>query len=94
MLTIGLGAIFRSFASIVWGSEIYTLPTPFRARATRIAGVTVSREYIAIIAGTVLLCGALYAFFSFTRVGVAMQAASQNQLVAYYVGIPGPPPRW
>ena len=27
MLTIGLGAIFRSFASIVWGSEIYTLPT-------------------------------------------------------------------
>src|SRR5207244_2064391 len=37
MLTIGLGAIFRSFASITWGSEIYTLPTPFSAKATRIA---------------------------------------------------------
>src|SRR3954465_14184004 len=29
MLTIGLGAMFRTVASIAWGSEIYTLPTPF-----------------------------------------------------------------
>ncbi len=88
MLTIGLGAIFRSAASITWGSEIYTLPTPFSAKATRLAGVTVSHEYVAIIAGTVALCAALYAFFTYTRVGVAMQAASQNQLAAYYMGIP------
>jgi branched-chain amino acid transport system permease protein len=88
MLTIGLGAIFRSFASITWGSEIYTLPTPFSARATRIGGVTVSHEYVSIIIGTLLLCAVLYAFFTYTRVGVAMQAASQNQLAAYYMGIP------
>ena len=88
MLTIGLGAIFRSFASIAWGSEIYTLPTPFSAKATRIAGVTVSHEYVSIIVGTVLLCVLLYAFFAYTRAGVAMQAASQNQLAAYYMGIP------
>lgn len=88
MLTIGLGAIFRSFASITWGSEIYTLPTPFSARVTRVGGVTVSHEYVAIIVGTVVLCGVLYVFFTHTRVGVAMQAASQNQLAAYYMGIP------
>jgi branched-chain amino acid transport system permease protein len=88
MLTIGLGAIFRSFASMTWGSEIYTLPTPFSAKATRVGGVTVSHEYVSIIAGTVLLCAVLYAFFTYTRVGVAMQAASQNQLAAYYMGIP------
>src|SRR5206468_967808 len=88
MLTIGLAAMFRAFASIASGSEIYTLPTPFSARATRVAGVAVSHEYVSIIVGTVLLCAALYAFFTFTRVGVAMQAASQNQLAAYYMGIP------
>ena len=88
MLTIGLGAMFRSFASITWGSEIYTLPTPFSARTTRVGGVTVSHEYVAIIVGTVLLCAVLYAFFTYSRVGVAMQAASQNQLAAYYMGIP------
>jgi branched-chain amino acid transport system permease protein len=88
MLTIGLGAIFRSFASITWGSEIYSLPTPFSARTTRVGSVTVSHEYVAIIVGTVLLCAVLYAFFTYSRVGVAMQAASQNQLAAYYMGIP------
>ena len=88
MLTIGLAAVFRSFASITWGSEIYTLPTPFSAKATRIAGVAVSHEYLSIIAGTVLLCAGLYALFTYTKVGVAMQAASQNQLAAYYMGIP------
>lgn len=88
MLTIGLGAMFRSFASITWGSEIYTLPTPFSARASRVGGVTVSHEYVSIILGTVMLCAVLYAFFTYTRVGVAMQAASQNQLAAYYMGVP------
>ena len=88
MLTIGLGAMFRSFASIIWGSEIYSLPTPFSAKTTRVGGVTVSHEYVAIIVGTVVLCAVLYAFFTYSRVGVAMQAASQNQLAAYYMGIP------
>jgi branched-chain amino acid transport system permease protein len=88
MLTIGLGAMFRSFASITWGSEIYTLPTPFSAKATRVGGVTVSHEYVSIIVGTVVLCAVLFVFFRRTRVGVAMQAASQNQLAAYYMGIP------
>jgi len=88
MLTIGLGAAFRSFASITWGSEIYTLPTPFSAKSTMVGKVNVSHEYVSIIVGTVLLCAALFAFFRYTKVGVAMQATSQNQLAAYYMGIP------
>lgn len=87
MLTIGLGSIFRTFASVTWGSEIYTLPTPFGG-VWRIGGVTLSHQYLSIVLGTLLLCGVLYAFFNFTRVGVAMQATSQNQLAAYYMGVP------
>ena len=37
---------------------------------------------------TSLLVVVLYLFFRFTRLGVAMQATSQNQLAAYYLGIP------
>src|SRR5437762_13156600 len=79
MLTLGLGAIFRTFASVTWGSEIYALPTPFSG-VSRVAGVTLSHQYLSIIVATLILCGVLYAFFSYTRVGVAMQATSQNQL--------------
>ena len=88
MLTIGLGAIFRSFAPDANRTRPDHLPTPFSAKVTRVGGVSVSHEYVSIIVGTVVLCAVLYAFFTFTRVGVAMQAASQNQLAAYYMGIP------
>lgn len=87
MLTIGLGSIFRTFASVTWGSEIYTLPTPFGG-VTQLGSITLSHQYLSIIIGTLLLCGVLYAFFNFTRIGIAMQATSQNQLAAYYMGIP------
>ena len=64
MLTIGLGAMFRSFASITWGSEIYTLPDAVQRAVHPVGGVNVSHEYLSIIVGTVLLCAGLYAFFT------------------------------
>src|SRR5436190_603113 len=63
MLTIGLGAMFRTFASVTWGSEIYTLPTPFGG-VWRVGELTLSHQYLSIIIGTFALCGALYAFFN------------------------------
>ena len=35
-----------------------------------------------------MLCTLLFLFFRYTRLGIAMQAVSQNQLAAFYVGIP------
>lgn len=88
MLTIGLGFIFRSFASMAWGTETYSIKTPFSGHVLRISGVVVSEDYLAIIVGTAILCAVLFAFFRYTKLGVAMQASSQNQLAAYYMGIP------
>ena len=88
MLTIGLGFILRALASAIWGSETRTLPTPYSGGVIEIGGLVVGYENLAIMVGTALLCAALYLFFRFSRLGVAMQAASQNQLAAYYVGIP------
>jgi branched-subunit amino acid ABC-type transport system permease component len=47
-----------------------------------------AQDHVAIILVTCLLVGLLYAFFTRTRIGVAMQAASQNQMAAGYMGIP------
>ncbi len=58
------------------------------AHAFRPCGMVLGEDSLSIIVGTVLLCGVLYVFFSRTRLGIAMQAASQNQLAAYYMGIP------
>jgi branched-chain amino acid transport system permease protein len=88
MITIGLGFILRAFAGAVWGSEPKSITSPLTGGVVRLGDVSIGYENIAIIAGTVVLCIALFGFFRFTRLGVAMQAASQNQLAAYYCGIP------
>jgi branched-chain amino acid transport system permease protein len=88
MLTLGLGFIFRAVAGITWGYDSVGFNTPFTNKTANIGGLVMGQDNLSIIVGTVLLCGVLYLFFSKTRVGVAMQAASQNQLAAYYMGIP------
>ena len=45
-------------------------------------------EQMVVIGATAVLCALLYALFRYSKVGIAMQAASQNQLAAYYMGIP------
>ena len=88
MLTIGLGFILRAIAGAIWGSETRSLDTPYAGKIVTWGELVIGYENIAIVGGTIILCGTLYIFFRFTRLGVAMQAASQNQLAAYYVGIP------
>jgi branched-chain amino acid transport system permease protein len=88
MLTLGLGFIFRAVAGITWGYDSVGFETPFTNKVVRIGGMVLGEDSLSIIVGTVLLCGVLYVFFSRTRLGIAMQAASQNQLAAYYMGIP------
>ena len=88
ILTVAFGFIFRSLAGMIWGWKTLSLDTPFDGKIAIADGLAISTDRIAIVVATVILCGVLYLFFSRTRFGIAMQAASQNQLAAYYMGIP------
>lgn len=88
ILTIAVGFVLRFLAGMIWGHELLSLETPFAGKNLAVLGVAVSYDEIFVIAATILLTGALYLFFARTRLGVAMQASSQNQLAAYYMGVP------
>jgi branched-chain amino acid transport system permease protein len=88
ILTVAFGFIFRSLAGMIWGWKTLSLSTPFGGKIVITENLAVSGDRIAIVVATIVLCSALYLFFSKTRYGIAMQAASQNQLAAYYMGIP------
>ncbi len=90
MVTIGIGYLMRSVASMVpgWGVDTYFLETPFYNKVVKFGPLIIGQDHMAIIVMTVLLVSSLYLFFRFTKLGVAMQATSQNQLAAYYMGIP------
>ncbi|MEM9010671.1 MAG: branched-chain amino acid ABC transporter permease [Pseudomonadota bacterium] len=88
ILTIALGFVLRFFAGLIWGYDPISLETPFAGDTLSFAGVTISMADFWTIVATLVLTSALYVFFSRTRLGVAMQASSQNQMAAYYMGIP------
>lgn len=89
MATIGLSYLLRSGVSMVpgWGSETLSLDSPFTGKFLRLGGVAVSQDHLMAIVATVLACVVLFLFFRFTRTGIAMQAVSQNQLAASFVGV-------
>lgn len=88
ILTIALGFVIRFAAGVIWGHEPQSLNTPLIGKHLRVAGLVLGLDELAVIVVTLLLTTLLYFFFSRTRLGMAMQAASQNQLAAYYMGIP------
>jgi branched-chain amino acid transport system permease protein len=87
MVTIGLGFLLRALAGMIWGTDDLKIDTPFSGVA-RAGALVLGEDKLSVIIATVLLCAALWAYFSLTRMGIAMQATSQNMLAAYYMGIP------
>jgi branched-chain amino acid transport system permease protein len=90
MLSIGIGYVARGVITMIpdIGTETHTLPVPYADAHFDMAGLVLSATQLIVMLATALLCGALYLLFRYTRIGIAMQAVSQNQLAAYYMGIP------
>ena len=88
MLTIGLGFVLRAVAVNIWGTDPRTLDAPYAGESIVVGGVRLGYNNLVVIFATAFLCAALWLFFRRSRLGVAMQAASQNQLAAYYSGVP------
>jgi branched-chain amino acid transport system permease protein len=88
ILTIALGFVIRFVAGVIWGHEPVNLHSPLALGDVRVGGVVLSMAELAVIIVTVILTMLLWQFFQRTKMGLAMQAASQNQMAAYYMGIP------
>jgi branched-chain amino acid transport system permease protein len=90
MLTIGIGYVARGVITMIpgIGTETHTLRVPYKDQISNWHGLVINWEQMAIIAATAVLCALLFVMFRYSKMGIAMQAASQNQLAAYYMGIP------
>ena len=90
MLTIGMGYVARGAITMIpgIGTETHTLPVPYKDAVIKLGELVLNVEQMVVIGATCVLCALLFALFKFSKVGIAMQASSQNQLAAYYMGIP------
>lgn len=90
MLTFGIGYVARGLVTMIpnIGTETHAFEVPYKDTTFAVGGVVLGASQVVVVAATAVLCLVLYLVFSRSRVGIAMQAASQNQLAAYYMGIP------
>ena len=90
MLTIGIGYAARGLITMIpnIGTETHTLAVPYKDQIWNLADLVLNVEQMVVIAVTAALSALLYLLFRYSKLGLAMQAASQNQLAAYYMGIP------
>jgi len=87
MVTVGLGMIIRNVTGMIWGYDTYRFVGGIPDVPVRFGGLALSLVNIWIIGVTVVLVGLLFYFFNRTRMGISMEATSQNQLAAYLMGI-------
>ncbi len=90
MLTIGIGYVARGAITMIptIGTETHTLAVPYKDRIWNAGALVLNVEQMVVIGATGVLCALLFAMFKYSKLGIAMQASSQNQLAAYYMGIP------
>lgn len=90
MLTIGVGYVLRGLITMIpdIGTDTHTLPVPYAGQVFNMGALVISAEQLVVIGATAVLCGLLFVMFKHSKLGIAMQASSQNQLAAYYMGIP------
>ena len=83
---IGLVLIFNALSGWIFGHTIKSFPSPFPKDSALVTQYFSAHDLGSV---GVMLCvlGALFAFFRFTPVGLAMRAAAQNPDSARLVGI-------
>jgi len=87
IMTIGLVLTFNGLASLIWSAEIRSFPSPFPNETWQIGGVSISQQDVGTLAVVLVLVAILWAFFQFTKVGLALRASALNPEASRLVGV-------
>jgi branched-chain amino acid transport system permease protein len=88
IITLGLEMMLYGLAGWFWGASQEVLPTPVSDLSIhKIGGLVVSDLNLLVFAVSFGVMASLFAFFRFTRIGIAMKATAQNPLAARLMGV-------
>jgi branched-chain amino acid transport system permease protein len=87
IVTIGLLLVLNGLATWIWTGEVRAVRSPFPGGTFEVGDVAIAYADV----GTIAVCFAavvvMWAFFQFTKVGLAMRAAAVNPNEARLVGV-------
>ena len=87
LVTLGLFAIFNGLSGLIWGYTIRTFPSPFPVTPITLGGVGIGFQDLGLIGVSLVLLFLIYLFFSRTKLGLMMRAASLYPQSSRLVGI-------
>jgi branched-chain amino acid transport system permease protein len=87
MVTLGLGALMRGAAALIFRGIPSAIPLPIPAEPLAVHGVLVAGDKLVAAAVAVICIAALSWFFHRSRTGVALRAIADDQQGAMAVGI-------
>ncbi|MEV4536068.1 branched-chain amino acid ABC transporter permease [Asanoa sp. NPDC049518] len=87
IITLGVDVAIRVVVNIFIGLDVRNVHDPWGLDSWQIGSLQVQQRHVAAFLATALLVAALFAFFRFTRMGLAMRAAADDQEAALAQGV-------
>ncbi|GLZ34616.1 branched-chain amino acid ABC transporter permease [Lentzea sp. NBRC 105346] len=87
IITIGVDVVVRVVTNAFIGLEVRQVGDPWGLSTVTFLGVDVQSRYLVMFGTTAVVTVALFAFFQYSRVGLAMRAVAYDQEVALAQGI-------
>lgn len=87
IVTVGLGVIIQAVVLMIWGGESRFLELGRPDAIVDLAGTRMRQSQIAVAITLVVVLIATWAFFKFSRFGIAMRAVAEDQRTARLMGI-------
>jgi len=87
ILTIGLDIVMRVIVNDLLGPQVRSMGDPWGLKTFSIGAIVIQQRYVARLVIGAVVIGLLLAFFSYTRIGLAMRATAFDQEVALAQGV-------
>ncbi|MFJ8965435.1 branched-chain amino acid ABC transporter permease [Lentzea sp. NPDC102401] len=87
IITIGVDVVVRVVTNAFIGLDVRQVGDPWGLNTVNFLGAEVQQRYLVMIATTAVVTVALFAFFRYSRIGLAMRAVAYDQEVALAQGI-------
>jgi branched-chain amino acid transport system permease protein len=87
MITLGLSIILRPLTGMIFGFGNVMFPSPFPQKPIVFSHVVVSYAHLWTFIISCAVMAIFFLFFKYSKVGIAMRAAADRQMVAFLMGI-------
>jgi branched-chain amino acid transport system permease protein len=87
MITLGLSIILRPLTGMVFGFGNVMFPSPFPQKPIVFSHLVVSHAHLWTFVISCAVMAIFFLFFKYSKLGIAMRAAADRQMVAFLMGI-------